>query len=145
MVAGWGRDREPCGGEVMTTRWAWLLSQSRCEKRKTSHILSTEVSVWSTAFIHVKSLVVFKPLYSFPVLPLQVLVTKTWTLFWKVYSERPLFTVCNFIAPQGPHVLRDLKKDGGKVDVHGCGSVTETSAKESPYWRRERGETLETS
>lgn len=35
---------------------------------------------------------------------------KTWTLFWKVYSERPLFTVYNFVAPQGPHVLRDLKK-----------------------------------
>lgn len=34
---------------------------------------------------------------------------KTWTLFWKIFSERPHHTVFNFIASQGPHVLRFTK------------------------------------
>lgn len=60
-----------------------------------------------------------------------ILVTTTWALFWKVFPEPPLLTVFNLIAPQGPRTLRDLKRDGRKVDT-----VTDTSAKESPLWGR---------
>lgn len=144
-VTGQGGAHEPCCGDVMMTRWVWLLSQKQVWKN-TRHItyfkhktVSLEQRIHSCkGGTRQKKK---KKQYSAPVELLHdVLWQKRELLFWKSSPEPPLLTACNFIAPEGHRVLGDLQKDGGKVDVHGCVSVAGTSAKAWPHFKtRARG------